>query len=173
MTWGAVLLSPYSHARIVSIDASTAQRLPGVLGVLDREHLEGLNPMLMPSRHALWTLPEDQPFIATDKVRFDGELVAAVVAEDFRTAQRAVELIDVEYEVLPPVFDAAEALAPGAPILYESKGTNLLLEDRLAWGEIEQGLKEADYIFEETLHFPRDVSPSHGEHRGLYCSIRQ
>ena len=50
MTWGAVLLSPYSHARIVSIDASPAQRLPGVLGVLDREHLEGLNPMLTPSR---------------------------------------------------------------------------------------------------------------------------
>ncbi len=154
MAYGAPLVSPYSHARILSIDSSKAERLPGVLGVLDREHLDGFNPLLPAHRHELIKLTADQTFIATDKVRFDGELVALVVAEDLRTARRAVELIQVEYEPLPPVFDATKALSPGAPVIHESKGSNLLLEDKLDWGDVEQGFKAADKIFEETYTSP-------------------
>ncbi len=154
MAYGATLLSPFSHARILSIDSSRAERLPGVLGIIDRDHLDGLNPMLTAPRHPLFNLPEDQTFIATDKVRFDGELVAGVVAEDIRTACRAVELIKVDYQLLSPVFDASEALAPDAPVLHEKKGSNLLLEDKLEWGDLEQGFKEADRIFEETYTSP-------------------
>jgi CO/xanthine dehydrogenase Mo-binding subunit len=154
MTYGAALLSPYAHARIRSIDSSKAKRLPGVLAVLDREHLDGLHPMLPAPTHALWKLTADQPVVAIDKVRFDGDLVAMVAAEDLRTAKRAVELIDVEYEPLLPVFDATEALASAAPILHESKGTNLLLEDAMDWGDVAQGFKEADRIFEQTYTSP-------------------
>lgn len=154
MAYGAPLLSPYSHARILSIDSSKAEALPGVLGVLHRERLKGFNPLLAAPRHEHFKLSSDQTFIAVDKVRFDGELVAMVAAEDLRTARRAVELIDIDYETLPPVFGAAEALAPGAPVLHEGRGTNLLLEDKLEWGSIERGFKEADRIFEESYTSP-------------------
>jgi CO/xanthine dehydrogenase Mo-binding subunit len=152
--YGATLLSPYSHAKILSIDASEAERAPGVLAVLDREHLDGQNPRLKLAPHEHLKLNDDQDFIAIDKVRFDGELVAVVVAEDLRSAERALEKIHVEYEPLTPVFDAVEALAPGAPILHEERGTNLLLEDSLAWGDIDEGFRQADRIFEETYTSP-------------------
>ena len=154
MAFAANLLSPYSHARILAIDSSKAERLPGVLAVLDRERLDGLNPRLPAPRHENFKLSSDQTFIATDKVRFDGEFVAQVVAEDLRTARQALELIEIEYEVLPSVFDAEEALTPGAPILHEGRSTNLLLEDKLEWGDVKQGFREADRIFEETYTSP-------------------
>jgi CO/xanthine dehydrogenase Mo-binding subunit len=154
MAFGAALLSPYSHARILSIDSSEAEKCPGVLAVLHRERLDGLNPMLTVPRHEHFKLHDDQTFIAVDKVRFDGELVAAVVAEDLRSARQAVERIRVEYDPLPAVFDAAEALAPNAPILHEDRGTNLLLEDKLEWGNVEEGLRLADYVFEEVYTSP-------------------
>ncbi|MGH7775245.1 MAG: xanthine dehydrogenase family protein molybdopterin-binding subunit, partial [Candidatus Binatia bacterium] len=154
IAYGAALLSPYSHARISSIDSSKAERLAGVLGVLDRERLDGLNPLLAAPRHEHFKLTSDQTFIAIDKVRFDGELVAMVAAEDLRTARQGAQLIDVEYEDLPAVFGAAEALSPGAPILHEDRGTNLLLDDKLEWGDMEKGFKEADRVFEETYTSP-------------------
>ena len=152
--YGATLLSPYSHAKVVAIDSTEAERSPGVVAILDREHLDGLNPKLKVARHEHLKLRDDQNFIAIDKVRFDGELVAAVVAEDLRSAERAVEKIRVEYEPLPPVFDATAALALDAPILHEDLGTNLLLEDSLSWGDIEQGFRQADRIFDETYASP-------------------
>src|SRR6266508_3358705 len=129
--YGATLLSPYSHARIVSIDASESLKMPGVLGIVDRDHLDGVNPRLKLAPHEYLKITDDQDFVAIDKVRFDGDLVAVIVAEDLPTAERALEKIHVEYEPLPAVFDAVEALAPGAPILHEERGSNLLLEDNL------------------------------------------
>jgi CO/xanthine dehydrogenase Mo-binding subunit len=152
--YGATLLSPYAHAKILSIDASEAERSPGILAVLDREHLDGQNPRLKLAPHEHFKLTDDQDFVAIDKVRFEGELVAVVVAEDLRSAQRALEKIRVEYEPLLPVFDAVEALAPGAPILHEELGTNLLLEDSLAWGDIDEGFRQADRVFEESYTSP-------------------
>lgn len=153
LVYAAMLSSPHAHARIRSIDASKALRTPGVLAVLDRDNLEGIHPVRELPRN-LWKLPDDQPFMAIDKVRFEGEIVAAVAAQDLRTARSAVESIEVEYEILPPLFDAAKALAPEAPILHESKGTNLVLEDSLAWGDVERGFKEADHIFEDAYASP-------------------
>ena len=152
--YAATLLSPYSHARILTIDSSEAEKSSGVLAVLDREHLDGQNPRLQLAPHEHFKLSDDQDFIAIDKVRFDGELVAAVVAEDPRSAQRAAEKIRVEYEPLPAVFDAGAALAPGAPILHEERGSNLLLEDSLVWGNVEEGFRQADRVFEETYTSP-------------------
>lgn len=152
--YGATLLSPYSHARIVHIDSSEALQMPGVLGIVDRDHLDGVNPRLKVAPHEHLKIIDDQDFVAIDKVRFDGDLVALVVGEDLRTAERALEKIHVEYEPLPAVFDAVEALEPSAPILYEERGTNLLFEDRLTWGDIDEGFRQADRVFEEIYSSP-------------------
>ncbi len=152
--YGAPLLSPYSHARILRIDAGEALALPGVLGIVDRDHLDGVNPRLKVAPHEHLKLVDDQDFVAIDKVRFDGDLVALLVAENLFTAERALEKIRVDYEPLPPVFDAEEALAPGAPILHEERGSNLLLEDSLSWGDIDEGFRQAERIFAETYTSP-------------------
>ena len=152
--YGATLLSPYSHARILRIDSSEALKMPGVLGIVDREHLDGINPRLKLAPHEHLKTIDDQDFVAMEKVRFDGDLVAVVVAEDLRTAERALENIHVEYEPLTPVFDASEALGDGAPVLHEERGTNLLAEDSLAWGDIDEGFRHADHVFEENYASP-------------------
>ena len=152
--YGAALLSPYSHARIRSIDSSAALKIAGVLGVVDREHLDGVNPRLKLAPHEHLKGVDDQDFVAIDKVRYDGDLVAVVVAEDLRTAKNALEKINVDYEPLPPVFDAALALAPDAPVLHEARGSNLLAEDSLAWGDIDEGFRQADRIFQESFSSP-------------------
>ena len=152
--YGATLLSPYSHARILSIDAAEALNMPGVLGLVDREHLDGVDPRLKLAPHEHLKTIDDQDFVAIEKVRFDGDLVAVVVAEDLRTAERALEKIHVEYQPLAPIFDAVEALADGAPVLHEERGTNLLAEDSLAWGDIDEGFRQADHIFEESYASP-------------------
>jgi CO/xanthine dehydrogenase Mo-binding subunit len=152
--YGAALLSPYSHARILNIDASEALNMPGVLGIVDRDHLDGVNPRLKLAPHEHLKGVDDQDFVAIDKVRYDGDLVALVVAEDLRTAQRALGKIRVDYEPLAPVFDAVAALAPDAPILHEERGSNLLAEDSLAWGDIDEGFRQADRIFEESYASP-------------------
>ena len=154
LLYGAVLASPYSHARIVAIDSTQAERLPGVVGVLHRDYIGDFHPLRPLPRNEHFKLTQDQPFMAIDKVRFNGEVVAIVAAEDLRTAQRAVELIDVTYDPLPHVYDGTEALSAGAPLVHEQKGSNLLLEDKLEWGDIERGFKEADRIFEETYESP-------------------
>ncbi len=129
-------------------------RCPAFLGVVDREHLDGVNPRLKLAPHEHLKITDDQDFVAIDKVRYDGDLVALVVAEDRRTAERALEKIHVDYEPLPPVFDAVEALAPGAPLVHDERGSNLLLEDSLSWGDIDEGFRQADRVFEETFSSP-------------------
>jgi CO/xanthine dehydrogenase Mo-binding subunit len=152
--YAAPLLSPYSHARILRIDSSEVRNISGVLGIIDRHHLEGINPRLKLAPHEHLKITDDQDFVAIDKVRYDGDLVALVAAKDFRTAAMAASKIQVEYEPLAPVFDALEALAVDAPILHEERGSNLVLEDSLAWGEIEEGFRQADRIIEETYSTP-------------------
>src|SRR4026207_1909659 len=122
--FGAVLLSPYSHAKIRRIDSSEALKMAGVLGVVDREHLDGVNPRLKLAPHEHLKIVDDQDFVAINKVRYDGDLVALVVAEDRRTAERALEKISVDYETLAPIFDAVEALKPDAPIVHDERGGN-------------------------------------------------
>src|SRR4051794_3864637 len=122
MVYAACLRSAYSHARVVAIDTSRAEALPGVVGVLDRAHLDGVNPRARVEEAPLPALngtSAEQGFITIDKARFQGDLLGMVAAVDRRTAERAIELIDVEYEILPPVFSAAGALRPDAPLIHE------------------------------------------------------
>jgi carbon-monoxide dehydrogenase large subunit len=112
----AILRSPYAHAKINSIDASAAQAMPGVVAVVTGELLAQYNLAWMP------TLSGDtQAVLATDKVRFQGQEVACVVAEDRYVAHDALDLIEVDYEPLPPVIDPYKALEPGAPLIRDDK----------------------------------------------------
>ncbi|MFB7737263.1 aerobic carbon-monoxide dehydrogenase large subunit [Streptomyces sp. NPDC056112] len=116
MLHGAILRSPLAHARIVSVDTSAAEAHPKVKAVITGETLAGLGLAWMP------TLSYDtQAVLATDKVRFQGQEVAFVVAEDRYAARDALELIDVEYEPLPAVVDARRALDPDAPVIRDDK----------------------------------------------------
>lgn len=112
---GKVLRSPYPHATIRSIDVAAARAHPGVIAVVTADDLGDVHLVY---GHAV----ADHPLIATGKVRFAGEPVVGVVAEDPVTAEEAIRLIHVEYEPLPFVTTAAEALADGAPILHERPG---------------------------------------------------
>ncbi|HZZ97815.1 MAG TPA: molybdopterin cofactor-binding domain-containing protein, partial [Jatrophihabitantaceae bacterium] len=114
MLHGAVLRSPYAHAKILSIDTSAAEAHPKVKAVITGAILETLKLAWMPS------LSHDVvAVLATDKVRFHGQEVAFVVAEDRYAARDALELIEVDYEPLPPVIDATKALDPGAPVIRD------------------------------------------------------
>ena len=158
MLWGKALRSPLPHARILNVDTSRASRLPGVHAVLTGTDLSGIHI----GRRML-----DLPVLAWDKVRFIGQKVAAVAAEDQDIAEDALELIDVEYEELPAVFDPLEAMRPGAPILHENinsyKGlpepvqepTNRFVHNEWDKGDIERGFAEADMLFEHSFTLPR------------------
>ena len=157
MIWGRVLRSPFPHAKIVRIDASSAMRLPGVHAVVTGKDLAGMR---------MGRTVRDVPLLAEDRVRFVGERVAAVAADDPDTAEEALTLIDVEYEELPAVFDPLEAMEPGAPLVhegslsYETPTGQLHLQgnlvDHQTWsnGDLEQGFRESDLIFEHTFTTP-------------------
>jgi carbon-monoxide dehydrogenase large subunit len=116
MLHGAMLRSPHAHAKILSIDTSAAEAHPKVKAVITGQTLAGLNLAWMP------TLSYDtQAVLATDKVRFQGQEVAFVIAEDHYSARDAVDLIEVEYEPLPAVVDATRALDPDAPVIRDDK----------------------------------------------------
>ena len=156
--WGKALRSPVSHARIVHIDTSQARRVPGVRALLTAADI----PDTLMGRRLL-----DMPVLAREKVRFIGERVAAVAAEDKDVAEEAAELIEVEYEDLPAVFDPIEAMQEGAPILHHNinsyKGlpkpvqepTNRYIHNLWTKGDVEQGFAEADLIFEHTFTVSR------------------
>ncbi len=138
MLHGKVLRSPYAHARIVKIDTSRAESLPGVAAIIthkDVPQTEWTNPSLNCRRRVL-----------DDRVRFVGDEVAAVAAVDKYIAEEALELIEVEYEELPHVFDIEEAMAPDAPQV--SPYGNVRPPSILEWGDIEKGFMEADLVVE-------------------------
>ena len=109
MLWGKVLRSPYPHANILHIDTARARKVPGVHAVLTGQDL--------PDRR-VGRLLRDIPVLARDRVLFVGEKVAAVAAETLEAAEEALNLIDVVYEELPPVFDPVEAMHSSAPTLH-------------------------------------------------------
>jgi carbon-monoxide dehydrogenase large subunit len=159
MLWGKILRSPYPHARIISTDPSQARQVPGVRAVITGKDLEGY----LQGRRL-----RDMPVLCWDTVRFVGDRVAAVAAETAEAAEEAIQLIEVEYEELPAVFDPVEALEPDAPRLhedmsaYEGLDPNFAYHDvpngltRLTWqnGDIEKGFDEADLVVENTFRIP-------------------
>lgn len=169
MLHACILRSPYPHARIVGIDVTRAECLPGVRAVITSRDLP-------PKR--IGKIVKDEWCLARDKVTFVGEPVAAVAAEDERTAQDALELIDVDYEELPAVHDAIEGRSRGAPLVHETPETyeysasqwgqawgsmwfeirgnegNVCSTFKLRSGDVDTGFAASDLVIEETYHHP-------------------
>lgn len=166
MLTGKILRSPYAHAKIISIDTSKAEKLPGVRAVVTRED----NPKTpVDFFQAMFYGRADLLALASDKVRFIGEEVAAVAADNEDIAEEALELIDVKYEKLEAVFDPEEAMKPSAPLLYDGIKNNIGVRLTKEIGDVEKGFKEADYIFENEF---RTQFEYHGiiETIGCICS---
>ncbi|MCJ7594036.1 MAG: xanthine dehydrogenase family protein molybdopterin-binding subunit, partial [Desulfobacterales bacterium] len=143
MLHGKLLRSPYPHAKILSIDTSKAEKLKGVRGVVTGKDFPGI--IYGNFAHTRDYLP-----LAIDRVRFIGEEVAAVAAVDEDTAWEALELIDVEYEPLPTVFDPEEAMKEGAPLLYDDKPGNISCQSVWEFGDMDKGFKASSLIKEDT-----------------------
>ena len=137
-----VLRSPHAHARIVSIDTSAAEAMEGVEGVITAADV--------PGEDGFGVFVNDQPIMARGKVRYVGEAVAAVAAEDLITAKRAAAAIKVEYELLPPVFDPEEAMRDGAPVVHDYAPDNVTKHIPIRVGDVEKGFAESDLVVEET-----------------------
>lgn len=155
----ALLRSPFAHARILSMDASDAERLPGVLAVVTGRDLAGLGPIPATVDPAAYGGKSRRSFaLPVDRVHFVGEAVAAVVAEDRHVAQQAVERIQVEWEELPVVFDPEQAMKPGAPLLEPEWGDNLMLQREFVSGDFERGLAAADGVLRGRVKAHRYVA---------------
>jgi aerobic-type carbon monoxide dehydrogenase small subunit (CoxS/CutS family) len=137
-----VLRSPHAHARIVSIDVSDAEALPGVEGIITCADV--------PGQDGFGVFVSDQPVMARDKVRHVGEQIVAVAAEDLNTARLAIAKIRVEYEILPAVFDTDEAMKSGAPVLHAYAPDNLVKHIPIRRGDVEDGFAKSDIIVEQT-----------------------
>jgi carbon-monoxide dehydrogenase large subunit len=167
MLHAKILRSTVPHARIVRIDTTRAERLRGVRAVVTGNDA--------PYTHNA-SIIKDWPFFAQEKVRHVGEAVAAVAAVDDETADEALELIEVEYDELPAVFDAEEAMAPGAPLVHEGvadypraaafnpvAGTNVCNHFKLRRGDVDRAFAEAAVVVEERYttammqHCPMEV----------------
>jgi len=133
-----ILRSKYPYARILSIDTSEAEKLNGVIKILTHKDVPGLN--------AFGIAVQDQPVFCHDFVRYQGDAIAAIGAVTESVAQKALELIKVEYEVLTPITDPKFALTTNAPKLH--KNGNILNEKHFSKGDINNALKESDYTFE-------------------------
>ena len=128
MLYGKILRSPYPHARIVNIDTSEAERLPGVKAVITHKDTPGIKFGLFDSPE----FPADEHPLALDKVRYIGDEVAAIAAIDEDIAEEALNLIEVEYEELPAVFDPAEAMEPDAPQIHDHVERNIKIFHELS-----------------------------------------
>ena len=154
MLWGKCLRSPYAHARILGIHTDKAKRVNGVVTILTGADLPP---------HRVGLSLQDTPLLAQHKVRFVGEKVVAVAAEERDAAEEALALIEVEYEELPGVFDPRQAMEAGAPLVHEQLPSyqgykapaeyipNVFAFQNWSAGDIDQGFKEADLVLEHTF----------------------
>ncbi|MEW5721482.1 MAG: xanthine dehydrogenase family protein molybdopterin-binding subunit [Thermodesulfobacteriota bacterium] len=143
MLHGRVLRSPYPHARLLDLDPSRARSLIGVKAVVTYQDTP---------RIRFGPRTEDWTIFAADKVRFCGDEVAAVAAVDEDTAEEALDLIRVEYEELPGVFDPIAAMEPGAPLVHEDKPRNLAAEFTLDVGDVDRAFQESYAVYEDQYY---------------------
>src|SRR5919198_4303758 len=157
---GRVLRSPHPHAKIVAIDTSKAEALPGVKAVITREDFADQPSEFIPAGEMLMNYKDVvRNVMAREKALYEGHAVAAVAATSAAIARRALKLIDVKYEVLPHVIDVVEAMRPGAPILHDDlftagvepkpdKPSNIAKRIEITLGDVEAGFKKADVVVE-------------------------
>jgi 4-hydroxybenzoyl-CoA reductase subunit alpha len=142
MLHGKLLRSPHPHARILRIDTSRAKALPGVRAVITGADFPGVR---------YGNLPQTRDYLplALDVVRYIGEEVAAVAAVDEDTAEEALDLIEVEYEPLPAVFDPDEAMRPDAPLVHDKVANNVSAKTAFEFGKVDDAFSSADYVRED------------------------
>ncbi|MFC1979448.1 xanthine dehydrogenase family protein molybdopterin-binding subunit [Chloroflexota bacterium] len=157
MLVGKVLRSPHPHAKIMRIDTSKAENLPGVKAIITKDDVpkKAFNVTILPHYMLPPELrgdPLDQ-YVLNDKVRFIGDAVAAVAATNESIADKALELLDVEYEELPAVFDPIEAMKPDAPKIHDFSEDNVSVHLSFPFptGDVEKGFQEADSIVDATF----------------------
>jgi xanthine dehydrogenase molybdenum-binding subunit len=160
MIYGAVLRCPHAHAHILSIDTTQAEAFPGVKSVITSEDMPDVESKIAKLGESSINLRhQSHSILACEKVLFYGHPVAAVAAIDLHTAEEALALIKVEYEVLPPVLDVRFAMQPDAPILLDDlftdemgrkneKPSNIAWHGRDLLGDVEKGFQEAAVIVE-------------------------
>ena len=139
MLEGAVLCSPLAHARILNVDTEQAKGLHGVKAVITAKDTGDILWGHSPARY-------DESTLAVDKVRHVGDQIAAVAAVDEQTAKEALELIKVDYEELPAVFDPIDALAEGAPVIHDRFSDNLTIQVHNHFGDVEKAFARAHHI---------------------------
>lgn len=146
----AILRSPFAHARVSAVDTREAEALPGVVAVVT-----GADALRW--SHPAQSSPEGwgTHCIATEKVRFVGEPVAAVAATSRYVAEDAIELITVDYEPLDAVSDPIAASEPGSPLVIEENGTNVMLDRTFTWGEVDEAFASADFVLTERFRWNR------------------
>ena len=159
MLEAAVLRSPHPHARIRSIDITQAKALPGVFDVIVGADVDAV---CLTGQPVIWHLVPGQRMprtlaLATDKVRYVGEPVAAVAAIDRYVAEDALALIEVDYEILPAAATLDAALAPDAPLLYEEWGDNISGSTTIAKGDAATAFSEADVVVSTTIDYGRQM----------------
>jgi 4-hydroxybenzoyl-CoA reductase subunit alpha len=140
MLVGKILHSPYPHARIVSIDTSRAKALEGVVAVVTGEDA--------PNTYGILPVGHDETALAVGKVRYVGDHVACVAAVSEEIAERALELIDVEYEPLPAYFDPEQSMKAESDLIHENRPNNIEKDYHHVFGDPEKGFAEADYVAE-------------------------
>ena len=143
MLYGKILRSSHSHARIVAVDTAPAEALTGVSAVLTGKDVVDLHKGA-----------RGVPVIAGEKVRYQGEPVAAVAAVDEATAAQALGLIQIEYDALPAAIGLENALKKGAPKVHDNLPDNICSHEHVEKGNVEEGFAEADEIFENRFTFP-------------------
>jgi CO/xanthine dehydrogenase Mo-binding subunit len=145
MLYGKILRSPYPHAKIVKIDFSKAMEIPGVKAVVTGKDTLGV-------KQGIWRRYKDlcdEQILPVDKVRYIGEPVAAVAAVTEEIAEKALDYIEVEYEVLPATFEPLDAIKKDAPEIHEGFERNINVTRHIEWGEVEEAFEEAEYIRED------------------------
>jgi 4-hydroxybenzoyl-CoA reductase alpha subunit len=145
MLYGRILRSPYPHAKILNIDTSKAEKLIGVKAVVTGQDTPG-------RKQGVWRrFPElcDEEILCREKVRYIGDPVAAVAAIDEDTAEEALDLIEVEYEPLPAVFDPLEAIKEEAPQIHDGVELNMNVTRHIEWGDVDEAFKKCDYVRED------------------------
>ena len=157
---GRVLRSPHAHARILSIDTSRAERLPGVKAVVTRDDFPDQSSEFIPAGEMMMNYRDVvRNVMAREKALYEGHAVAAVAATSTAVARQALKLIDVQYEVLPHVIDVVDAMKPEAPLLHEDlytagvepkpeRPSNIAKRVEIGHGDIEAGFARADVIVE-------------------------
>ncbi|HZD40628.1 MAG TPA: xanthine dehydrogenase family protein molybdopterin-binding subunit, partial [Terriglobales bacterium] len=172
MAHAAILRSVHAHARIININSAQAVKFPGVIGVLTAADMPGLKPIPMRTGRIPGLERSLQTPVALDKVRYVGEPVAVVLAEDRYIAEDALELIEVEYEQLGAVIEARKAMQPGAPQLHDSAAGNVAASFQVNVGDVDAAMAEADLIIEEEFSAQRHAAVPL-ETRGLVAEFDQ